>query len=360
VLWAQYTDGSTRSSVFSFSIAAIVLIGEADEIAAAALIPFNLDEVHEDGGATANSYDPLETIYLDVDQSGDVSVSVPSTYWGHNTMVTAQLFDPNFVASSGSVQTKGLNYDVGDALDATGTTAVVINLGGDETGSTTDDLTSIGLSGDVGPVMFSLGFTKDNDFLGSEDLVNGRFELARHRTSIDTPTLSTPTEPSTDDDGDGVTDEDEINSINDDLDCTDGATFFTGTIDGIPDDCFDADDLIKIGLKELIDEDPSVQSAKFDYAYQVIGNTLTDPDALGGPAAIAGKTLDYSGTAVSGTPSGTTGASLVSPVDIVMTGAGTTGTVTVIADFTIDDDYLASTSPAATQASRNDCCEINC
>ena len=99
---------------------------------------------------------------------------------------------------------------------------------------------------------------------------------------------------------------------------------------------------------------PTLSSATIPWGntFQVTGgSTLTDTDAVGGPAAVAGKTIAFSGTAVTGTPTGTSAApaGLALPVDIVAPGAGNVGTgKTVTATFTADSDYLGSTSSDAT------------
>jgi hypothetical protein len=63
-----------------------------------------------------------------------------------------------------------------------------------------------------------------------------------------------------DDDGDGLKDEDKLDGVNNDNDCTDLATqtqhYFGDPTDGIADNCYDATNTIRGDRLELIDEDP--------------------------------------------------------------------------------------------------------
>jgi hypothetical protein len=87
-------------------------------------------------------------------------------------------------------------------------------------------------------------------------------------------------------------------------------------------------------------------NVKWGHTFQVTSNTLTDLDAVGGPAPVEGKTIAYSGTAVASANDGTS--TVGTPVDIVSVGAGNTGDQSVIADFGGDPAYNSSTSPSST------------
>ena len=69
--------------------------------------------------------------------------------------------------------------------------------------------------------------------------------------------------PNIDNDGDGLINEDPVNGVNDDNDCTDGTNIFFGTPTNFVDDaCWDATNTLKAGMTELIDED-GVDEIKF-------------------------------------------------------------------------------------------------